>query len=98
MATRKQQIETEISFMYDLYLSQRKLKDKYLKIYVQNPNGLNEFILDRINKSIEDYIKDIKTLQAVNYKLNLDIDINIYRDIYGASEHINNDFYLNSYV
>ena len=97
MATRKQQIETEISFIYDLYLSQIKLKDKYLKIYVQNPNGLNEFILDRINKSIEDYIQDIKTLYAKNNKLNLDIDKDIYQNIFRHTEHVNNNFYLNTY-
>jgi hypothetical protein len=97
MATRKQQIETEITFIYELFLSQRKLKDKYLKIYVKNPNGLNEFIIDRINKSINDYIKDIKTLHTLNYKLNLDIDVNIYQDIFGYKENINNNFYLNTY-
>jgi hypothetical protein len=97
MTTRKQQIETEIAFIYDLYLSQRKLKDKYLKIYVQNPNGLNEFILDRINKSIKDYIQDIKTLYAKNNKLNLDIDKDIYQNIFGHTEHVSNNFYLNTY-
>ena len=93
----KSRIEQEIIFLYELYQNNLRLKSKYLKLYIKNNLEIYGYILDNINKEIENDIQEIKSLYNKYSNLNLDIDKNIYNDLFVSQNNISNEFYLYSY-
>lgn len=94
---KKSRIEQEIIFLYELYQNNLRLKSKYLKLYIKNNLEIYGYILDNINKEIENDIQEIKSLYNKYSNLNLDIDKNIYNDLFVSQNNISNEFYLYSY-
>ena len=93
----KSRIEQEIIFLYELYQNNLRLKNKYLKLYIKTNLEMYGSILDNINKEIGNDIQEIKSLYNKYSNLNLNIDKNIYNDLFVSQNNISNEFYLYSY-